>query len=550
MEFHLLKNDEDGMSAKMIAPDLIDTATIFEYTSGKLTTSPNTLVSVTAQTAYPHEATWIDMIGNFDINNPTPYLGGYCPQASKTLCYDPSVNKDFIMGCTTSGEYTHTSYIKNGKSWKLDCEDISQARYVSAPYYGIQFTTGTPLVEISSNNYNENTLSNGQSTITRTPSSASTSMDVIVFLKKNDYLQLKMLQRQWINKDSYTEWNYGGTEQTDAIVDLNGRISFECFAPSDKLTVDSDYMDMNNESLFPKMLNISNFLPNDEKMSDFVNNFIKEFNLSYQQNGKTISLNKQHIDFNTKNCIDLTDRVSNTEIEMETIDFPSQMSVQYTINDEERGFYISAEKNATDEQIQSSSWKEYADRGYDIIDIMEDEYADESKVTTKTSYNWFETFRFLMIGTMKELRIPVIGKDEWYIEGYKYAEMMKNDGYNLKRRYWFPSDDAPSVQVYLNGDSSRIVNVKEVVDTYDGCNMSYKLSADDGDETLLTRYFNIFYDSGSNYIKFEAYLTTEEYISIKNGSNIIIDDDVYIPTELKGYDCSGNNPTEITAIKK
>lgn len=135
------------------------------------------------------------------------------------------------------------------------------------------------------------------------------------------------------------------------------------------------------------------------------------------------------------------------------------------------------------------------------------------------------------------------------IDGYNDAEMMKQDGYGLNRRYWFPSD-LTSSYVYLHNDSTRKVFIKKCSNVYDNVDLSYKLSTDNADETLLTRYFNIFYDSGSNYIKFECYLSTEEYLAIKNGANVIVDDDVYIPTEIKGYDCSGNNMTEIIAIKK
>ena len=551
VEFQLLKNDSEGTSARLIAPDFLDELTFFNYSGGNLTTEKNNLLDYLSLTSFPHEGTWVDLVENFDITNPELCIGGYTAINGKTLCYDPSVNKNFIMGCTTAGEYTYTSVIKNGKSWKKDCSDVAQARYISEGYKGNKgLVAGTN--NIVNTDYNKNTLPNSTMSISRNGSSASATIEAIVYLNKNDYLQLKMIQRQWENKDNVSDWNYGNKSQDDAIINLTGNIKFEMFAPKDKLQVNSDYMKWNNPTLYSDKLNISDFLPNDEKMADFINNFIKEFNLSYQQNGKKISINKQYIDFNTKNAVDLSDRVSRDSIEMEAIDYPSQMSVQYTINEEERGFYVSAERNATDEQIQSSDWKEYADRGYDIIQILEDEYADESKVQTKTSYNWYETFKFyegMAVGLSTDLDLPVIGKDEWYIEGYKYAEMMKNDGYGLKRRYWFP-DTLTDVKLKLNNDENRLVNVMTTKDVYGGCELSYKLSSDKADETLLTRFFNIFYDSGSNYIKFECYLTTDEYLSIKNGSNIIVDDDVYIPIELKGYDVSGNNMTEIIAIKK
>lgn len=557
VEFQLVKNSEDGLDVKPITPDSFTATTFYNYKNGALEiTIEPTVMTTTYKTegiaAYPHEATWIENLDNFDISNPNIYLGGLCPKDGETLQYDPRVNPNFVLGCTTSGGFNLTSVIKNGKSWDKTCSDVGQARYICKDYNGLPLTTGSTTA-VTETNMRVNTLPNSTMSISRNSSgtSASTTIEAIVFLKKNDYLQLKCLQRQWTNKDNAQDWNYGANEQTDAILNVSGNIKFEMFSPSD-LLVSSDYMDWNNPSRYSDKLNISDFLPSDEKMSDFINNFIKEFNLSYSQNGNIISLNKQHIDFKTKNCVDLTDRVSEAEFEMEAIDFPSSMSVQYTINDEERGFYISAERNATDEQIQSSDWKEYADRGYDVIHILEDEYAEESKVTTKTSFNWFEEFKVSQDGQlMIPINIPIIAKDEWMIDGYRDADMMKNDGYNLKRRYWFPKGlNSSGAYIYLNGDKSKKVYLMETTSLYDGCSLSYKLTDGVADETLLTRYFNVFYDGDTNYIKFEVYLTTDEYVDIKNGSNIRVDDDIYIPIELKGYDCSGNNPTEITAIKK
>lgn len=356
-EFQLVKNSSDGLDVKPIHPDAITSVTFIDYGEDSLTITDEPTIGTIGQykteqiAAYPHEGTWIDLLDNFDINN--IYLGGYCPRDNNTLNYDPSVNPNFVLGCTSSGAYNYTSVIKNGKSWRKDCSDVAQARYISATYNGMKLTTGAPIYEVATNDYGKNTLPNSTMSITRNGGTSVTAhIDAIVFLNKNDYLQLKMLERQWTNKDDVADWNYGATSQTDAIINVSGNIKFEMFAPSDKLTVDSDYMDWDNDTLFPKMLNLSEFLNNEEKMSDFINNFIKEFNLSYSQNGKVISLNKQHIDFNTKNAVDLTDRVSDGEMEFEAIDFPSQISVEYTINEDERGFYISAERNATDEQIQ------------------------------------------------------------------------------------------------------------------------------------------------------------------------------------------------------
>lgn len=551
-EFQLVRNSEDGLDCKNIVPDAVDSL------------SANT--DYNKHSAYPHEKPEKYTLST--ENDPYPF--GYIPQNYKTLNYDPSVNKNFLMGCTTSGAYTYTSVIKNGRSWDATCADSTMSRTNSDQYFGVKVEPKTdeeiqstyrgrvwkPVPELTSgdNIYGTNTLPNATTTITRTPTSAHTVIEAIVYLKKNDFVQLKMLQRQWLNvaaEDSDDSSSRTSTRrngyQTDAKINLKGKIMFECFSP-DNIAITSDEFDWLNESRFAKDLDLAEFLPSDEKMSDFINNFIKEFNMSYQQDGKNISLNKQKIDLNVKNAVDLTNRVSDDEIEMLAIDYPSEMSVEYSISEDERGFYISAERNATDEQMLSNNWKDYADRGYDIINIVDDEYASESKLTTKTSYNWFEDFTITQDGQNTKVSIPIIAKDEWMIDGYKDAEMMKQSGYNLKRRYFIPSN-LTNAYVKLNGDENRKTYIKLTTDTYNNVNLSYKIG-DGTNDTLLTRYFNIFFDADTNYIKFSCYLTTEEYIAIKNGSNIIIDDDVYVPVELQGYDASGKNKTQITAIKK
>ena len=573
IEWQLVKNSEDGSNIQMIMPDFIDTAF-----SGLGTSSPTVITNaINKYSAYPHTPKGSSSIST----DADPYSGGYLPQNGKMLSYDPRCNPNFVLGTSIAGPYRYTSVIKNGRSWDRTIAEVGESRAEVEPYLGVIIypSTGTTSgssdgtgsrrnyndrkSEIASPEYGVNTLpSNGTSTvptITHTTSSAHTIVKAIVHLKKNDMLQLKMVQRRWDNAADYTtEESTSGSigrgeistttitdtdNQTDAVVHLTkGKVTFECFSPED-ISITNSYMNYDNPSRFPTDLELGQFLSNEDKMSDFINNFIKEFNLSYSQNGKTITLNKQKVDFNTKYAIDLTDRVN--EIEMEAIEYPSQMSVQYTINEDERGFYISAERNSTDEQIQSNQWKNYADRGYDIIKITEDEYASEEKVTTKTSYNWYEDFTVTMNDQNSTVSIPIIAKDEWMIDGLKDAEFMKEDGLSFNRRYWFPSTLTDTTLTLCNNEN-RQVKVMLTSNNIDGCELSYKEKGD----TLLTNYFNIFYDADTNYIKFDAYLTSEEYIQIKNGANIIVDDDVYIVIELNGYDCSGNNKTEITAMKK
>lgn len=573
VEFQLVKNSEDGSDVKNIIPDCVDT--VFTDTNEETPTFTIDTSLLYQYSAYPHTPK-----GNYTMSTESdPYPMGYIPKTGKTLAYDPSVNPNFVMGCAFGGGYAYNSVIKNGRSWDNKCPDVGVSRFGADPYQGIKVipnpnassggsrrASTIKVAETATNKYGYSSLVGSSSSLT-TPLNQTTGRgkcNCIVFLEKNDMIQLKMLQRRWENAEDLTVSSEGGgsgsqgrgtraesssaagesDRQTDAVVHITaGTVTFEAFSPDDVGITDSYLNNYKNPSRFPTDLELGSFLSNEDKMSDFINNFIKEFNLSYSQNGKIITLNKQKVDFKTKYAVNLTDRVD--EIETIAIEYPSQMSVQYTISDDERGVYISAEKNATDAQMQSNDWKDFADKGYDIIKITEDEYADEEKLSIKTSFNWFEDFKVTMNGQDSTVTIPVIAKDEWMIDGLKDAEYMKQDGLSFNRRYWFPSD-LTDTELSLCNNANRQVKVKLVSNTTDGCELSYKESG----KTLLTNYFNIFYDTDSNYIKFAAYLTSEEYIQIKNGANIVVDDDVYIPIQLNGYDCSGNNKTEITAMKK
>lgn len=560
-EFQLVKNSEDSLDCQPIFPKCIEegmeiNGKKFYYDTQSGTTLASMIDVLGLYGDYPHSQ---------EFNNSSSLqvgdIVGYAPQNNKTLRYDPSVNPNFIMGCSSSANYNFTSVIKNGNTWKSGETDlgISRTNCVGYDTYGRVYVQGsrnrpqvsTELIQTNSD-YGKDTLPNASNTIQRTivNQGASTQVEAIVFLKKNDFIQLKMLTRQFINTEAYDSSDgkhYAGANYSDdAVVNVSGSIDIEMFAPS-TLPLMSPKMDFNAASLYDTQLNIANFLCEDEKMSDFISNFIKEFNLSYSQNGSNITINKQKIATDKPIIpLDLTDRIKSDEIETQYIDFPSSVAVKYTINEDERGFYTSAEKNATEEQIQSNSWKDYADRGYDVIELSNDEYAENQEVQTKTSYNWYELFHNNVDDQNSDVNIPIIAKDEWMIDNLKDAEFMKFDGYNYNKRYWFPSDLTDSY-VYVNKNK---VYINLCSNTYNNTELSYKEKGENNSETLLQKYFNIFYDSDTNYIIFEIYLTTEEYMLLKNGSNIKIDDDVYIVTNIEGFDCSGNNKTKITAVKK
>ena len=132
------------------------------------------------------------------------------------------------------------------------------------------------------------------------------------------------------------------------------------------------------------------------------------------------------------------------------------------------------------------------------------------------------------------------------IDNYKMEESMQNDGKGQRQRMWFRTiadkkkylvDNVYNKQIYLAIPKGTDDN---------GFELSYKNKPD----TLLTRFYNILSMPNSNLISVEAYLTPSEYMRIKNGAPIKVGGDIYITCEIKGYDPTGNNTTEIIAMKK
>ena len=105
--------------------------------------------------------------------------------------------------------------------------------------------------------------------------------------------------------------------------------------------------------------------------------------------------------------------------------------------------------------------------------------------------------------------------------------------------------------ILTNGTSiytqdGKIAKIYDTKNERNGIELSYK----DKEGTLLRRYFNINPSLDTNYIIVSCYLTAEEYTLLKKGANVIFDSDVYVVSEIRGYDPMGVNETELTLIKQ
>ena len=483
-----------------------------------------------------------------DAPDPEDFNMGFMPKQGYMLCYDQLANSNFICGFSSIGNCP--SVIKNGYSWSSEVDTEMHSRYNCGGYYGVNWDSTNSEYNWKSTTFNSNNYPGTSLDMVQDDGAFKKKCHVscVVWLNRNDMLSLKVVERMyegatykedsWPNREMQYDPHYFSV--------VSGSVKVSAYSPNvgDLTSTDLNY---NNDTKFDKDLNLGQFFNKEVKQSDFVNNFIKAFNLTVQQNGNNVNLNKNYIDFTRMlTPINLDNRVNNKNITIEPIDYPSSMRINYNIDDEEAGFYNSVPYP----EINYDNWKDYADVGSEKVQMTSNEDAQESDASLTNSYTWYANFKYnkyaddnTTILNVINLSLPIISKDEYMIENYKYEESMKVDGKGLPQRWWFRQP--VNMDVQFETVNHAFVNPSIPINTKDGFTLNYK----NDDNTLLTRYFNITAYTSSDMIEFECYLSPDEYILLKKGAPIQINSDIYYTCSITGYDPSGSNAAKIKAMK-
>lgn len=484
----------------------------------------------------------------YDTTDPQPYNMGYMPKQGELLCFDPWVNPNFICGFTSVNN--SASVIKNGYSWNSESLDKNYVRYNCNGYYGVNYDGGSYTWEQTT--YNKNNY-NGAPTNSLTDTGTYTKkgkVSCIVWLKRNDVLSLHAVAKDYEQEGGSTPGMRPGQSGTytpsDYALRVDGTFSISPYSPKQSDVEDSS-LTYNSPTKFDVDLNLGQFMNNETKQSDFINNYIKAFNLVFSSTENTVTLNKNYIDFKEMFVpIKLDNRVYNENISIQPIDYPKSMEINYKIDDEEAGFYNSVPHD----KLEDDDWKEYAFTGSEKIELSQNEDAEETSVSLSNSYDWYVDFsvnQYNLNGDVTEtltISLPIISKDEYMIENYKYEESMSVDGKSLSQRWWFRQ--SPNNNITFTTVNDETFHPSIPTNEKDGFSLNYM----NNENTLLTRFFNIIAYVSSDMIEFETYLTPDEYILLKKGASIKVNSDIYIICEIVGFDPSGSNPTKLKAIKK
>lgn len=526
---------------------------------------------------YPHEVAW-------SKSSDGKTYECYIQPQGKTRAYEPSVNEDFIMGFSTMAR----SYAiqRKGRGWR-DLSDYNYNNYKCEGYTRLNKTVSGNSVTfggIRSDHTSGGDTFGGQrkaasttNSYTETPNTDYQNFQdgdvpncnytvysniyhggqgyAIMWFNKNDMITCKSLMRKY-KKYSDDETSYTCYEPG---YNVTGTVRLWAWSPNKK-DVNKSW---NGTSSFSENLNIGNFLSDEETQLDFFNNFLTTFNLTVNIVGKNIDINKNVKTINTQEAVHVDDRINPDECELEPINFPTSTQVKFTTSDEESGFYHSV----PDEHINDDDWKDWAETGTEKIKLISNPFkTNDLSKTSKFSYNWYMDFQLTDFYTSPDvtshvtngnviLKLPIIAKDENFIDGYDYEEMMKTDGRSLKQRLWFKAQNTQYYVPNRNGavytddnltSATEFINICLPTEYYNGEKV---LDYHNNKYSLLKRYFNINQDVHSNYCTIEVYLTPQEYIRIKNGSMVKFDDDRYRIVSVTGYDPTNGNKTKLKLMK-
>ena len=465
------------------------------------------------------------------------YMYGY--DGSDIMAYDEAVNPNFICGISTLSNGV-PSVIKNGRSWSATIGEEASSFYKQNGYWRLTDTSSGDTME-HTNAYENDYIDAPTSYVSVSDLSANGRVSCMVWLEKNDVLQLFAVHR------AYTYTN--GNDPT-YVSNISMGLTIEAASPSDYASLKLRNYGYGSSSDFDFNLRIGNFLNSATTMSDYVQDIVKAFNLSVIQDGNNIFINKkQQFGLNTTSIVDIDNKANSDDAEISVIDYPSKMGVRYSINTDEYGY----EKSVDESHINDADWANYGDSGYTIIDLTDKMGATELYTDTKLSYCWYTPFNWYNVTSSDTLAnsasttvwLPTIAKSEWMIDGYDYTESMKYDGYGLNQRLWFKPLSSSTFE-WLDVYPPQNVNNYIPTNERNGINLSYKTS----ENSLLTNYFSITPYNSSNYVKIDVYITADEYSLLKNGARVRFDSDVYYVTEIEGFDPSGKNPTSLKLIKR
>lgn len=521
IEFQLLKYDADDSQENNINHNM---AYFGEYPNENSASTANRTTGSVGRGEYSPTAAKTPAYTNM------PSSGDRFTSYATSTAVDPYNNPDFICGLQATQYAIGKTFRKNGNSWSPEIQEKTRNKYLMKNTYYKKKSPAYEQVQV-----NENDYTNGGGTITfnsgDTGHTTSGQIRCCIYLTKNTmlipYLNIREYQKQGTTtnyRDTYLAYN------CEAKIDLQVRAIGDYMLPEKNISYGMS-------SKFDTNLNLANFLNDSQKMSDFISDVQKAFNLQLLSGENTITMNKTITSSTSKphSPIDL-DKITNEQsIISNSIDYPKSIQVKFKPTDDEETTYRSAEANATEEQFQSNNWLDYADKGYDVIPISTLDDAEAIEQSLNFAYTGFLPFKY----NDTTLNIPVIAKTEWFIEdAFNYGEYQQYDGRSFPQRFITRNEPSSYTLPVVNNDDYVITLPSSK--TTNNINLDYKKT-----NSLLSYFFDIKRNPLNDEIEVEAYITPLQYKQIKQGASVKLDDNIYKVNQIEGFDPSQTNLTKL-----
>lgn len=264
-------------------------------------------------------------------------------------------------------------------------------------------------------------------------------------------------------------------------------------------------------------IDLFKFMPQNEKISDFIDNLCATFNLRIVDVGDNTFLLEKGNPNLWDQYVDMDKIGAVTKRTNSSLNLPSEFILSFTIDEDEEGYYVNGNKGV------SGSIATGAIEGN----------ATEQK--SSFSYNWFKRIK----KDKAFLKFPVISKHEAWAEDKVYKDVMNERYTDLPQRFWF-----------YDGVFTADINGKSVSLAKTTNGRGLVLSYENKKGTILDVYFATLVNADSHYTEIECYLSPSHYEMLKVYKKALFNGDVYYVAELSGYDPTGRNKTKIKLIKR
>lgn len=287
-------------------------------------------------------------------------------------------------------------------------------------------------------------------------------------------------------------------------------------------------MDWNDAPNFDvDSIDMVGFLPADMKTNDYIDNFVKAFNLRLTQVATNVfALDvKQSSSAATTLSIPLDGIASINDRLNTTLNLPYSYKLGFTVSTDEEGYFMTND-----------------DGGGEYFTGAISDTSVEQK--SSFSFNWFKTITKTTTGGNIQIQLPVISKHEAWIEATPYAEAMAKRYTTLAMRFWYLNGILPG-DYNINGVAMNLAQVSNEI--AGESILDYKNKP----HTILTNYYTLIgIGSESHYTEAEAYLTPTQYQNLDGSLMVKFNSDLYYAAELEAYDPTNKNKTKLKLIRR